>query len=212
MADGLRCRRASILGGMRVELSTAASPSPSSDLGPYRLADYDRLPDQPRQELLFGRLLAVPSPNVRHQTVVALLWQHLRRCAGRTRGRAFLAPLDVVLAEHSVVQPDVFYVAAAHKAIMSYGRAMRAPDLVVEVLSPSTAERDRGEKLWGYLKAGVREYWLVDPENRTFEFLVNDEGRFLAVSPASGKFHSPGVAGIHIDVIRFWNEFDAERF
>jgi Uma2 family endonuclease len=197
---------------MSAYLPTTAPASSTSDLGPYRLADYDRLPDQPRQELLFGRLLVMPSPDVRHQTVVALLWQYLRRCARKTRGRAFLAPLDVVLAEHSVVQPDVFYVAADHKTIMSLGRATGPPDLVMEVLSPGTVARDRGEKLSLYEQAGVREYWLVDPEICGFEFLVNDGGRFRAAPPCAGKYRSQEHAGIEIDIARFWREVEAESF
>jgi Uma2 family endonuclease len=197
---------------MSAKPAAAGSPPSSPDLGPYRLADYDRLPDQPRHELLLGRLVVAPSPDVRHQTVVAILWLHLRANAGSAHGRAFLAPLDVILAEHSVVQPDVFYVTTERQAIMTYGRAMGAPDLVIEVLSPGTAVRDRGEKLSLYVQAGIHEYWIVDPEKRSFEFLVNVGGQFQAAAPTAGEYRSQLLAGVHIDLARFWQEVEAERF
>jgi Uma2 family endonuclease len=79
----------------------------------------------------------------------------------------------------------------------------------VEVLSPGTAVRDRHVKLNLYAQAGVREYWLVDPQTRAFDFLLNDGGCFRSVLPQADEYRST-VAGIHIDVQRFWQELDAE--
>jgi Uma2 family endonuclease len=115
-------------------------------LGPYRVADYDRLPDEPRYELVFGRFHLTPSRSPRHQIVVPMLWQHFDRIAEAAGGFVFIAPLDVVLADHSVVQPDLLYMSAARLDLVG-NRIEGAPDLVVEVLSPGTARYDRGKKL-----------------------------------------------------------------
>jgi Uma2 family endonuclease len=194
---------------MSVKLSPASSSPSASRLGPFRLADYDRLPRQPRHELLFGNLIVAPSPTVRHQVIALFLWRHLQRSTKNTRGWVCAAPADVILAEHSVVQPDIYYVAADRKDMPLDGRMKGAPDLIVEVLSPGTAVRDRHVKLNLYAQAGVREYWLVDPQTRAFDFLLNDGGCFRSVLPQADEYRST-VAGIHIDVRRFWQELDAE--
>src|SRR4051812_19394246 len=88
------------------------------DVGPYRRRDYEALPDQPRCELIYGRIYVSPSPRTLHQIVVGLLWQRLRLIARAAGARAFFSPLDVHLADHSVVQPDVLYVSAERLGIV----------------------------------------------------------------------------------------------
>lgn len=178
-------------------------------LGPYRVADYDALPAYPRHELVYGKLVVMPSPNLLHQAVAVQLLRHLRHCARRTRGWVAIAPADVVLADHSVVQPDLYYVASDRKDMPLHGRREGAPDLVVEVLSPSTSRHDRGVKLDLYASSGVRECWIVDPQARSFDFLVNEGGRFRAASPVEGIFIST-VPGIQIEPAEFWRELDEE--
>ena len=146
---------------MTVELLTEAPLAPPAGLGPYRREDYDALPDQPRCELLYGRLYVTPSPTPWHQMVASYLWRHLESLGEAAGGFAYGAPLDTVLADHSVVQPDVIYVSATRLAVLGK-RIEGAPDLVVEVLSPGSARHDRGGKLSLYAEAGIREYWIVD--------------------------------------------------
>ncbi len=112
-----------------------------------------------------------------------------------------------MLADHSVVQPDVIYTSAARLGILGK-RIEGAPDLVVEVLSPGSARHDRGGKLSLYAEAGVREYWIVDPETRHVELLVNEDGRFVVSLPAAGVYRSQQVAEIHLDVAEFWREVE----
>src|SRR5882757_2436233 len=107
--------------------------SPPAGLGPYRRQDYEALPGEPRCELIFGRFYVSPSPSVVHQVIAALLYQHLYAIAKATGGRAFISPLDVTLADHSVIQPDTFYVSAQHREILRE-RIEGVPDLVIEVL------------------------------------------------------------------------------
>lgn len=186
-----------------IQYETEAPLAPRAAPGPYREADYLALPDEPRCELLYGSLFVTPAPTSRHQEVAARLARLLFACADRHGDRALYAPLDVALADHSVVQPDLVYVRAARAAIVK-ARIEGAPDLVIEVLSQSTARRDLGEKLRLYAESGVAEYWLVDPEAETFEFLVLREGTYSLRLPADGTFHSLAIEGLTVDLEAFW--------
>jgi Uma2 family endonuclease len=177
--------------------------TPRGDLGPYRQADYLALPDEPRCELLYGRLLVTPSPTLRHQRVVGRLFGLLRDLAERSGGEAFVSPLDVSLAEHSIVQPDLIFVTKGRSSILRT-RVEGAPDLVVEILSPSTARRDLGEKLRLYAESGVAEYWIVDPGLETFEFLENIGDGFRLRLPEGAVYRSAAIAGLELDLEAFW--------
>ena len=186
----------------------AESPvSPASELGPYRRADYARLPDEPRCELLYGRFYLSPSPTSLHQIVVFLLWRRLEEIASQSGGSALGAPLATALADHTVVQPDILYVTAERSAIVRE-RIEGAPDLVVEVLSPKTARRDRGEKLRAYAELGVREYWIADPAVRHVELLVNRDGQFQVALPLDGVYRSAVLPEIALDLVDLWNEVE----
>ena len=168
---------------MAIPLLKDVPLAPPDDLGPYRREDYEALPDQPRCELIYGRFYLSPSPLLLHQTVVGLLVRGVAPDRPRRSGAwAFVAPLDVHLADHSVVQPDVIYVSPARKGILQTW-IEGAPDLLIEVLSPGTARNDRGEKLRLYAENDVREYWIVDPFERQIEFLRNEGGQFVVVVP-----------------------------
>jgi len=190
---------------MSVALLDESPLAPPAELGPYRRRDYEALPDEPRCELILGRFYLSPSPSPFHQTVVAPLWQHFDQLARSSGGLAFPAPLDVFLAEHSVVQPDVIYASASRRSLVGE-RVEGAPDLVVEVLSPGTARRDRGEKLSLYAESGVREYWIVDPQERQIEFLVNEGGRFVVSVPLGDEYRSPALPEIRLGLAGFWRE------
>lgn len=175
------------------------------DLGPYRREDYEALSDEPRCELIFGRFYLSPSPSVLHQVVVLLLWRFIDEIALAAGGLALAAPLDVELADHSVVQPDVIYISAARRGILGE-RVGGAPDLLVEVLSPGTARRDRTEKLSLYAQSGVREYWIVDPVERQIEFLVNRDGRFVVALPSGPVYQSEVMPEVRLDLAAFWRK------
>ena len=191
-----------------LELLTESPLTPPSTLGPYRVADYLSLPDEPACELISGRLYVSPSPNLAHQLVVAHLLTVMYRLAEQTGGLAVAAPMDVALAEHSVVQPDVIYVSPARRWILQ-DRIVGAPDLVIEVLSGSTARRDRGEKMRLYASSGVSEYWLVDPLARQVEFFVNEGGRLVVELAQDGIYQSHAVDGLGLDVSALWAAVDA---
>lgn len=182
---------------------------PTFDLGPYRRAEYEELPETPRCELIFGRFYVSPSPTPIHQTVALLLWQFLRALGRPVGGRAFSAPLDTVLADHSVVQPDVIYLSAGKRRLVRE-RIEGVPDLVVEVISPRSARIDRGEKLRAYAEAGVQEYWIADPIGRSIEFLVLRDEQYMVVLPEGPIYRSPVLPEIQFDLEAFWLEVDEE--
>ncbi len=182
---------------------------PTADLGPYRSSDYEALPDQPRCELIYGRFYVSPSPTQWHQVVIAVLLERLRRIARFAGGRAFVAPFDVHLADHSVVQPDLIYISAERLSIIQ-DWIRGTPDLLVEVLSPGTVRKDRGEKLRLYAESGVREYWIIDPLERQIEFLRNEEGRFVVVIPKGSVYRSQALPEVALDLVDFWRDVEEE--
>lgn len=180
--------------------------NPPADLGPYRRKDYEALPDEPRYELIYGRFYLSPGPSPLHQLTLGLLYEILIPIARSARGLVFMAPTDVDLAIHSIVQPDLFYVSSTRRRIIRK-RIEGAPDLVVEVISPGTADRDRNEKPQLYLDSGVREYWIVDPTERRIDFLRNDAGQFVAAFP-EGTYRSQEMQELSLDIAAFWQELD----
>lgn len=121
-----------------------------------------------------------PSPRYWHQKLVgnifSLIREHLRK--NRTLGEVVIAPSDVELTEDDVYQPDIYFISGARMAnVLTEQGASGAPDLVVEVLSPSTARLDREPKSEIYGKAGVKEMWLVDGRNRKIEIYLAADGR-----------------------------------
>ena len=193
---------------LEVRPPTENLASPPSSTGPYRHADYLALPDEPRCELIFGRFYETPSPNVPHQLVNFLLARRLDDIARQSGGLVLCAPIDVQLAEHSTVQPDTLYLTSEHRS-----RARQivegAPDLIIEVISPSTARRDRGEKLRLYADSAVREYWIVDPAACQISFLVNRAGRFEVALALDGNYRSEILTELTLDLADLWQELEA---
>ncbi|HEY6324614.1 MAG TPA: Uma2 family endonuclease [Thermoanaerobaculia bacterium] len=188
---------------------TAAPLVLREDLGRYRRADYEQLPDRTAFELLLGRLYARAQPSIGHQIVLECAWRQLRAVAAAAGGRAYRGPVDLALAEHSVVKPDVFYLSQSQRDLVIDQRD-GAPDLIVEVLSPETARQDRREKVALYAACGVKQYWLVDPEVWLIDLLVNEAGRFVVTLPSAGRHQSPAIAGVTLDLAAFWRDVEAK--
>ena len=170
----------------------------------FTYEDYRTAPPDKRYELLDGDLLLTPAPNLRHQRLQFRLGSRLGRfIEERALGEFFFAPCDVVLSDTDVVQPDLLFVSRERRHLLSGGDNVRgAPDLVVEILSPGTADRDRGYKRALYAKHGVKEYWLVDPAAETVSLLLPRDGD-LVVSHTFGRnetLRSPLLAGFELEV------------
>ncbi len=168
--------------------------------------EYFGLPDDGHQyELIDGVLHMVPAPLIFHQDVsveLTRLLANLIRQHGL--GRVYHAPLDVHLSGSQVYQPDLIFISRENAALITRQRIEGAPDLVIEILSPGSADRDRGVKMQNYARHGVREFWLVDPETRRFEFYVGRGGRFEAVEAEEGVYKSTVVKGWELDIAGFW--------
>ena len=141
-------------------------------------ADLESFPDDGlRRELIGGELYVTPSPFTRHQEIVfrlsGLFYSHLTHHGG---GRAFPAPLDVVLSDQDVVEPDVVFVTDSDAEAVGVKNVTGIPSLVIEVLSD--ARRDRVLKRDLYERFGVPEYWIVDGEADRVEVYRFDRGRY----------------------------------
>lgn len=138
--------------------------------------DYRHFPDGERWEVIDGEGFVCPSPTTRHQDVAGELYLliklHLKRHGG---GRVFIAPLDVVLGQHDIVQPDVVFVADEHAHVLTEANVRGRPTWLVEVLSSDVA-RDRRLKLQRYEHFGVAEYWIVDPVGAAVEIYRLEDG------------------------------------
>jgi Uma2 family endonuclease len=134
----------------------------------YTLEDYLRLPDDQRVELIDGVFYDMAAPTTIHQSIAGFLHKEFLDFVMANKGPCFpfISPVDVQLDcdDKTVVQPDVLVVCDRTK--YKNGRVFGAPDLVVEVLSPSTRRKDMQLKMYKYAGAGVREYWMVDPDKK----------------------------------------------
>ncbi len=165
--------------------------------------ELSRLPaDGHRYELFDGEAYMSPSPSSRHQKVLGRL--HLVFGAGVPEGvEVFVAPLDVVLSPSTALQPDLVVVLAKNVGIVR-DVIRGVPDLVVEVLSPSTAAIDRGLKMETYARHGVPEYWLADSEKEQFEVYRLDRKavayRLVGIYRRGEKVTTPLLPGLEVDV------------
>jgi Uma2 family endonuclease len=131
--------------------------------------DFLRFPDDGlRHEIIDGAHYVTPSPATVHQRLLGRLYGAIFvYLQSHPVAEAFLAPFDIVLSRHDVVEPDLVIVLREQADIVGEQNATGAPAVVVEVLSPGTRRRDEGIKLELYERAGVREYWVIDPARRT---------------------------------------------
>ena len=165
--------------------------------------DYCAIADDKRYELLNGDLMMVPAPNIKHQRVLGRLYIELTRFTRQHGlGEVFVAPCDVVLSDTDVVQPDLLFISRAREHAITDENVRGAPDLVIEILSPSTADRDVGYKHDLYGRHGVLEYWIVDPMAETVAVHRQRDGR-LELAGAFGRRDSLGTAlleGLQVDL------------
>lgn len=147
--------------------------------------DFVRFPDDgQRHELIDGEHVVTPSPNTTHQRVAtrlcALLWSVVRT---HQLGQVFVAPFDVVFSEFDVVEPDLLFISRARvTSVLTDANVQGASDLVVEIGSPSTRQRDETTKRRLYERFGVAEYWVVDPELDAIKVYRLADGRFTRVA------------------------------
>lgn len=151
--------------------------------------DYEALPaDGRRYEIHDGELSVTPAPSPRHQLISGNLNDVLRHhVKTRGLGQVFYAPIDCLLGETTIVQPDLVYLDATRLRLVSNRGIEGAPTLVVEILSPSTSLVDRNTKRQLYARHGVPYYWIVDPEARAIEAYSLAEREYQLVARSSGQ-------------------------
>lgn len=171
-------------------------------LRPLTLDDFDNLPESlDRYEILQGELIVTPAPRLEHQDLsqeINLVFTVAVRA--KRFGKVYAAPVGVRLSMNDIVQPDLLVLSNAKRALIRKNVIDGAPDVVVEILSPSTRRFDLVRKMALYAEAGVPEYWIVDPEKRSIlvHQLVNST--YVIAENVDGVASSRIVEGAEINV------------
>ena len=142
--------------------------------------DYVKIDDSNRYEVFHGDLRMVPAPSTDHQDVSRnlefLIWNFVKE---KRLGKVFNAPIDVVFDDEEVYQPDIVFIQSKRRDIIRKNAIHGVPDLIVEIVSPSSAFYDTVEKKEIYRKYGVNEYWLVFPDEKAIEVFILEKGEYL---------------------------------
>lgn len=164
-------------------------------LQPVTLEEFFALPEGPPDyELEQGKMIAMPRPHPRHQAILRELTTELTVFLRTHRAGNVWPEIDVQMSASRVYVPDLVFLSAEHSARYStgQGRIIGSPDLVVEIVSPTSASRDRVGKFNGYRQAGVPWYWLVDSELLLIEeFRLTPDGYLAAARVAAGEAFRP---------------------
>lgn len=155
-------------------------------------------------ELINGILVKKSAPTPQHQEISANLNDLMRQFIKQNKlGKTFYAPVDVFLDENNVPQPDLVFVSTPKMGIIDYKEGiLGVPDLVVEIISPSSIRQDKIDKKNLYERFALPEYWLIDPRNGSIEVYVFENNRYQTYSFASvnGKVASKVLAGFEVDL------------
>ena len=178
---------------------------------PATIADLDNMPDDGRRyELIDGEIIGTAAPTWPHQRAARAIFLLLDTWVEQRRlGAVQFAPFDIVLADQTVVEPDVFVLLSASLRNIRDGRYFGVPDLAVEVISPTNRDIDTVIKMFWYARSGIREYWLADSATRTIQILslvdgiyvpqkANDHGHYASVA-LPGLMIDPNIIFIPVD-------------
>ena len=190
-----------------------ASPARFEGGRPLSIAEWESLPEDEPGELVDGRLVGEEIPDFVHEIVVSWLVQALGGWLRPLGGVVVGSELKLVVASARGRKADVVAYLPGHPPLPRRGGVRIPPDLLVEVISPTSSDRkrDRVDKLADYAAFGVRWYWLVDPEAQTLEILERGaDGTFTAALHAErGTIaHVPGCEGLRLDLDALWAELD----
>ncbi len=165
--------------------------------------DYLKTPEDKRHELINGELLMTPSPVPKHQRVSRKIEFILEKfVSGNKLGEVFYAPCDVYLDDENVVQPDILFISKDRLYIIGEKNIQGAPDLVVEIISENSVYRDMVQKKRLYAKLGVKEYWIVIPEEEEIEVYTLEDNKYqLCRTYNKGNtLESPSLKGLKIEL------------
>ncbi|MGH2558747.1 MAG: Uma2 family endonuclease [Thermomicrobiales bacterium] len=182
------------------------TPTAPEDIRPLTYDDLLATPEDGRRyEIIDGEFVVSPSPNTEHQWAAGDLFGEMRtHVRDNDLGVILSAPIDVMLSPHQFVVPDIVFISRERAHIIAKQYIDGAPDLMVEVVSPSSQRRDRVTKAALYAMAGVREYWIVDPGARVVDVFRLRDGRYERIPLESGVARSEVLAGFTIEVARLF--------
>jgi len=172
----------------------------------YTYEDYAKLPEGAPYQLIGGKLVRTPAPSIKHQDVLKKIFAKLYSLEEKKLGKVFCAPVDVYFEETETYQPDIIFISRERLEIIEEERIRGAPDLVVEIISPSTAYYDLRKKFKIYEKHGVKEYWIVDPEEKSVTIYENQGGKFVLSQEVleRGKIKSKVLENFELEVGELW--------
>lgn len=174
----------------------------------YTYEDYLKLDDNNQYEIIGGELILVPAPKTIHQRIGGELFGILRNFVRENNlGIVLFAPTDVLLTDKNKPQPDILFISKERLDIIKEQHVDGAPDLIVEITSPSTGSYDRVQKSKLYFTHGVKEYWIVDPDIGTVEVFTPGEKNWY-LSGAYNKEEillSPLLTGLQINLKDVFN-------
>lgn len=172
----------------------------------YTYEDYLKTPDDVRYELIEGELIMTPSPTTRHQRISRKLEFAIEKHVTENNlGEVFYSPYDVCLDDENVVQPDIIFISNDKADIITEKNIQGAPDLIIEILSESTAYKDAIQKKKLYARFGVREYWLVAPDDKLIEvYNLKNKGEYQLLKTYfdGDTIESQVITGLKIDLSR----------
>lgn len=169
----------------------------------YTYKDYLLIDDDKRYEILRGGLIMVPAPFTIHQRLLIRLSVIFSNFIKENKlGEVLVAPTDVVLSEDTVVQPDMLFISKERLGIIKEVAIMGSPDLIVEIVPPSSASYDTVEKRDIYEEYGVKEYWIVFPQEKVIEVLTleNNIYREFCKGRKTGVVRSKIIVGLEVDL------------
>ena len=166
--------------------------------------DYAKTPEWERYELIDGELIELTSPRIAHQRFLAKLYRFVSVFVEDNQlGEIFIAPTDIVLDEFNTIQPDIFFVSNERAGIVTPANIQGAPDLAIEILSPTTRRRDLTVKRDLYAEHGVKEYWLASTDEQIVWVLLLGENGLYAVVGVYEKedtLTSPTLEGFTLEL------------
>jgi Uma2 family endonuclease len=172
-------------------------------LRPLTYDDLQSMPDDgQRYEIIGGELIVTPAPSWNHQRVLGEIYRLVDDFARETgKGKLVFAPFDVILGPHDIVEPDLVFIASEQGHYPGDHNSFEgAPALVVEVISPSSRQSDHVKKMILYARAGVLEYWIADPGQRTLVINVLQGKTYVPIQPDDAGFlSSRALPGLRVD-------------
>jgi Uma2 family endonuclease len=144
--------------------------------------EYLKIEEEGRYEILKGQLLMAPAPNRFHQRILGRLFNKISFIIETNKmGQVYLSPIDVVLREDIVLQPDLVIVLKENYSILQDSGIIGIPDIVIEIISPSSVERDIVHKKKIYEECKVKEYWIVFPREKIIEIFTLKENQHYEI-------------------------------